>query len=170
MGGRRVAHSFFFERLHLILRMHAQRNARRLSIRDDGPRQLLVAEVLRQRNCEHPPLTARQEVRRLSVVGPARYALSAADRLDAVVRTDRDVDNLFQVAVEVADQQADAAVRLIEPAFERTGHRFTCVAIRSERQERRLRLRAADRERWNDNGRSHESCGREAIHAKPKHD
>ena len=43
-------------------------------------------------------------------------------RLDAVVRADGNVELLLRVAVEVADQQALAPVRVVEPAFERARH------------------------------------------------
>ena len=69
---------------------------------------------------------------RLPVVGPAR--------LDAVVRTDRNVDHLLEIAIEVADEEADAAVGFVEPAFERARHRFARVPVRTERERRRLRL------------------------------
>ena len=68
---------------------------------------------------------------------------------------------MFQIPVVVADQEIDRAVRSVEPSFEHAGDRFTGVAIRPERQERRLRLRATGHSRRNDNGRSHDGCGRE---------
>src|SRR5206468_11424668 len=117
----------------LILRMYAQRNRRGLAVGDDRPGELRVAEILRHRNREDAPLAPRQKMRRLTVVGPAR--------LDAIVRPDGNVDHLFQVAIEVADEEVDAAVGLVEPAFEGAGHRFARVAIRTEGQRRRLRLR-----------------------------
>ena len=63
-------------------RMH--RDYGGLAVGHDRPRQLLVAEVLRHRDGEDAPMSARQEMRRLSLVGPAG--------LDPVVRTDRDVE------------------------------------------------------------------------------
>jgi hypothetical protein len=69
-------------------------------------------------------LPARQEVRRLAEVG--------ATGLDPVVRSDGDVEDLLQVSIEVADEQADAAVGFVEPAFERGGDRLARVAVGPE--------------------------------------
>jgi hypothetical protein len=74
-------------------------------------------------------------MRRLAEVGPAGF--------DAIVRADGDVDDLLQIAIEVSDEETDAAVGFVEPAFERAGHRFTGVPIRAERKQRCLRLRAS---------------------------
>jgi hypothetical protein len=47
--------------------------------------------------------------------------------------SDRDVEDLLQVSIEVTDEQADGAVRFVEPAFERGGDRFAGVAVGPER-------------------------------------
>jgi hypothetical protein len=47
---------------------------------------------------------------------------------------DRNVDDLLEIAIEVADHQADAAVGPVEPAFERAGDGFAGVAVRAERE------------------------------------
>ena len=71
---------------------------RRLSVRDERPRQLVLAEILRDDDREHAPLPARLKMRRLAEVRTAR--------LDAVVRTDGNVERLLRVSIEVADEQA----------------------------------------------------------------
>src|SRR5206468_3110587 len=99
-----------FKRFDDVVRLGVQRNRVREAVRDYRPRQLLVAEVLRQLDREHPPLAAAQKMRRLPQVGPTR--------LDAVFRTGRNVEFLFQVPVEVANEQALAAVLVVIPALE----------------------------------------------------
>ncbi len=42
-------------------------------------------------------------------------------RLDPVVGADRDVELLFRVPVEISEQQIDAAVLVVIPAFVGTG-------------------------------------------------
>ena len=90
--------------------MHANGNRGRLAVGDDRPRQLLVAEVLGHGDREDAPLPARQEVRRLAVIGTAGF--------DAVVGADRNVERLFQVAIEVADSSVKLPSGVLEPAFE----------------------------------------------------
>src|SRR5207247_4527391 len=46
---------------------------------------------------------------RLTLVGPTR--------IEVIVRTDQKVELLFHIPVEVADQQAECAVGVFEPAF-----------------------------------------------------
>ena len=69
---------------------------------------------LRDLHDEHTPLPSRQEVRWLTHVRTAR--------LDAVVRSNRDVERLLLVSVEVADEQAVAAVGILVPALGRPDH------------------------------------------------
>src|SRR5206468_4666996 len=121
-----VSHACVFERLDDPQGIQAHRDGGRLTVRDDRPRQLLVAEVLRHRNREHAPLPPWKKVRRLTLIGPAR--------LDAVVRTDRDVENLFLVSIEVTDEQREAAVRIRIPSFERTGDALAGVLCWFERK------------------------------------
>jgi len=83
---------------------------------------------------------------------------------------DRYVDHLLEIAVEVADEQADAAVGFVEPAFERPGDGFAGVAVGTEREERRLRLRRSAGEGHESGGRRDEHRGRDARHGRPSHD
>src|SRR5713101_5165836 len=82
-------------------------------MRDQRPRELPGSEILGHGNGEDSPLAARQKVRGLALVGTSR--------LDAVIRTNGDVELFFQIAIEVADQEAEAAVGSLEPALECAG-------------------------------------------------
>ena len=86
---------------------------------------------------EHAVLAAGEEMRRLPEVGTAR--------LDAVVGTDRNVDDLRLVAIEVAEQQRVGAVLQRSPAFERRVDRTAGVAdgFGEHAARRRLHLRLA---------------------------
>src|SRR6266853_2575918 len=73
-------------------------------------------------------------MRRLTLIRPAR--------LDAVVRSDRDIEFLLRVAVEVADQQTDAAVFVPVPPFVRAGDTgaFLTNRVGQRKLARRLSL------------------------------
>src|SRR2546423_7974666 len=75
------------------------------------PGDLLLAEVCRHDHGEHAPMAARLEVRRLPLVGGARG--------DRIVGADRDLERLFRISVEVAEGNAEGAVGILVPAFER---------------------------------------------------
>src|SRR5205823_3900553 len=61
--------------------------------------------------------------------------------LDAVVGSQREVQFLFQIAVEVAEQQAEAAVRVWKPAFECAGDTLSRIVSRLEGQTLRRQQR-----------------------------
>ena len=82
-----------------------------LTIRRERPRQLLGAEVLRQRNREDAMLPPELEVRRLAVIRTARF--------DPVVGSDWDVELLGLVAIEVAEEQNLGAVLVGDPTLRR---------------------------------------------------
>src|SRR5262245_37993844 len=94
--------------------MQPQRYDRRLAVGDDRPRQTLIGTCKfgGHLDDEHAPVPAGKEMRRLTHVGAAR--------IDVVVRSDRNVDRLAVVAIEVADEEIAGAVGSCEPAFECT--------------------------------------------------
>src|SRR6185503_4618232 len=97
------------------------------------------------------PGAAWLEVRRLAAVRPAR--------LDAVVRPDRYLERLFQVAIEVADQQRVAAVGVLVPALVRGRD---ALAGLLERLHRQLRGRRPRSEQQGD-GRERSRRGRATV-------
>src|SRR5262249_36202124 len=95
---------------------------------------VFLAEVRRHLNAEDETVAARQEMRRLSLVG-------AAD-IEPVVGTDRHVDLFFPVPVHVAEQEVLRPVRVLLPAL--VGRRDVltlgvgqglCTRIRREREQ-----------------------------------
>src|SRR5258708_3699529 len=95
-------------------------------MRDQRPGEFPGSEILGHRDREDAPLAARQKVRGLTLIGTAG--------LDAVIRTNGDVELFFQIPIEVADQDSEAAVGNLEPAFEGAGDALTGVVRRFERQ------------------------------------
>src|SRR3954464_2587141 len=106
---RLVVHPELLERADRIALVQGQRNRIALAIGDDGPGDRFGPEILRHLDHEHAPLPSDLEVRRLTLIRRAR--------LDAVVRTDRDVERFLLIAVVVAEQHAEAAVLVLVPAF-----------------------------------------------------
>src|SRR4030095_15020495 len=104
----------------------------REAVGDEGPRETLVAETAPQLPHDPAPLPAAQEVRRLPLIGPAG--------LDAVARPDRDVEFLFGVAIEVADERVGAAVLAVEPAFVGAGQTRPALTNRLRQRQRARRL------------------------------
>ena len=124
---RFVAVRDFLVEVQVVFGIQVERHHRRLAVRDQRPRQLLLAEVFRHLDREDRRLTARQEDGRLTVVGPAR--------LDLVVRTDRDLNGLGTIAILVAeDDQVATAVLQFAPSLIGGENRFVRVADRLERQ------------------------------------
>ena len=76
----------------------------------DRPDELLVTPVGRHAHAEGETLAPRIEERRLSPVG--------VTRLEVVVGTDRDIEVLFVVAVQVPEEHVEAAVGVLLPPFE----------------------------------------------------
>src|SRR5579864_3966161 len=95
-------------------------------MRDQCPGKLPGSKILGHGNGKDAPLTARQKVRGLALVGTAG--------LDAVILTNGDVECFFQISIEVADQDAESAVRILEPAFERAGDALAGVVRWLKRQ------------------------------------
>src|ERR1700733_7150466 len=113
--------------------MQAHRNHHGLTVRKNGPDELVFIEIGGDPDGEHSPLPASQEMGRLTLVGTAR--------IDSVVRSDRDIDFLLRIAVEIAKKQVEASVRVLEPAFEGASNAGAGFVHRLERQ----RLRAQKR-------------------------
>ena len=55
--------------------------------------------------------------------------------------SDREINFLFRIAVEIAEQQAEAPIRVLEPTFKCTGDARACFVHRFERQRLRLKQR-----------------------------
>src|SRR5258708_1727901 len=71
-------------------------------------------------------------MRRLTLIGRSRF--------DAVVRPDRNVEFLLDVAVEITGEQPDGTVRVVIPSVVRPGDARTAVAdrVRQWKGARRL--------------------------------
>src|SRR5262249_38149398 len=123
------------------------------------PRELLRSEVLGDLDRKDTPLAARQEVRRLSHIGTAW--------LDAIVGSRRKVEFLLRVAIEVSEQQTDAAVLVVEPALVRAGDPRPALADRVGQRKRRRRLPGAllaVNERTGGQGARAHRAGEEPFH------
>jgi hypothetical protein len=75
---------------------------------------------------EHAPLATGQDVCRLAAIRAAGF--------DAVVRANRDIERLFLVAIEVAHEEAVAAVRILVPPLEGADHALASLPDRIEWQ------------------------------------
>src|SRR5262249_17446596 len=75
---------------------------------------------------ENAPLAPRHEVRGLPAIGSAG--------LNLVVGADGDIESLLLVSIEIANENAVRAVRILEPALVRTGHALTGVVYRFDGQ------------------------------------
>src|SRR5215475_11528744 len=94
----RIAHCDFTEGADEVIRLQPKGNGRELAIRRNSPGVLILRrEILGNRNCEHSIAPAWEEVRRLAHIWTTR--------LDPVVRTDRDVQLLFGIAIEIPDEK-----------------------------------------------------------------
>src|SRR5262249_47328635 len=111
--------------------MEACRNHEFLTIRDECPDQFTLAEIGRHAYGEHPPLPSGLEVSRLALIRSAG--------IDSIVRPDRDIQFLFCIAIEIAQQEAERPVRIFEPALESGGQAGTGFMDRFERQVLRAR-------------------------------
>src|SRR5439155_7410230 len=76
----------------------------------DRPGENLFAEIGGHAHAEHPTLTPWQEVRRLTAIRRARR--------ERVVRARRNRELLLPIAVEVAEDQVEAVVRVANPSLE----------------------------------------------------
>src|SRR4029077_5657808 len=101
----------FLEHGHLILRRQVSRNRDRLAAGSQTPGQFLGAEVLGNGRGEYTKLTAWQEVRGLSSIH--------WPRVEPVVRAERDVHRLLEIAVHVPEYQTERTILVLEPAVER---------------------------------------------------
>jgi hypothetical protein len=86
------------EEIDPVRRVRPERDRRGLSVHGNRPRQLLVAEIFRYADREHAVLPTGLEMRRLAVIGAARF--------DPVVRPDGDV-RVDLVAIVVTEQEDD---------------------------------------------------------------
>jgi len=82
-----------------------------LPMRDERPREFLVAEVLRDANRKQEHVAARVEMRRLPLIGPAG--------IDVVVRTDGQIEFFLPVRVHVPEEHREGAVVVLPPALVR---------------------------------------------------
>src|SRR5688572_11372771 len=111
---RRISVSCVFERIDNPQRIQAHGNRHGLSIRDDSPRQLLVSEISGNDDAKHAPLPPREEVCGLPLIGTTG--------LDAIVWPDWNFEKLLRIPIEVAQQKAVGAVRVLIPAFKRSSY------------------------------------------------
>jgi hypothetical protein len=111
---RRVAKSRILEWFNHPERIEVHRDGSRLAVGDERPREPLLPEVFRHRNREDAPLASRQEVSWLTLIGPAW--------VNPVVRTDRNINRLFRVPIEIADEQLEGAVGALVPALKGACH------------------------------------------------
>src|SRR5207249_5811999 len=102
-------------------------------------------------------------MRRLAHIGPAR--------LDAVVGPWRNVEFLFRIAIEVADQDALCAVLVVIPALERRRHTRAALAdgLRQRQRARRLAdsLLSGAGQRGAGGTRHHQPERCDSIHLRP---
>ncbi len=110
--------------------MEAYRNDQCLAVGCNGPGQLVRTEIRGHLHGEQAPLAAGQKMGRLALIGTTR--------LNAIVWSDREINFLFRIAVEIAEQQAEAPIRVLEPTFKRTGDARAGFVHRFERQRLRL--------------------------------
>ncbi len=106
----------------------------RCAIRGQGPGQQLVSEISRDDDREHPRLPPGQEVGRLPSVSRTGGEL--------IIGTDRDIEMLFVVPVEIAERQAERPIGVLEPPL--VGRRHALAhCVRPGRIDRRLRSEPA---------------------------
>src|ERR671914_3159961 len=55
-----------------------------------------------------------------------------AARLDAIIGSNRNIERLLEIAIEIAHQKIVGAIRLREPSLERTGHAGTELPRRAD--------------------------------------
>src|SRR5690349_17309553 len=106
--------------------MQTGRNRGGPAIDRKRPGDLVRAEIAGYLHHEQTPLPARQEVSRLAAIRTAR--------LDPIVGTDRNVQLLPGISIEIAQQQIEAAVGILEPALERASDVRARFVGRLERQ------------------------------------
>ena len=81
-----------------------------LPVRDERPDHFLLSQVRRHRHREQLPVEAGIEVGRLAAI--------RSGRLDLVLGADRNRQFLDVIAIQVAEEQIEAAIGVLRPAFE----------------------------------------------------
>src|SRR6185369_10585715 len=117
--------------------MKARRDDKLLTICNECPDQLVLAEVGRDTHSEHAPLPSGLEMRGLTSI--------RSTRIDSVVGTHRYIQLLFRIAIVVTEKQAEGAVGIFEPAFEGAGDARAGFMQRFERQCLRVQQRTERR-------------------------
>src|SRR5204862_1430512 len=108
---RRIVDGDLLERTDDVIDVQAKGNYGGLTVGDDGPGVFVLGRELPWHgDHEHPVVPSRKEMRRLAQVG--------ATRLDLVGRTDRNIELLGRVAIQVSDEKTAAAIVVVEPALE----------------------------------------------------
>ena len=126
---RRVSHACIFERRDDPQRIQVQRYRRRLTVSRDGPCQSFVSKILGNGDGENTPLTPRKKVSGLPLIRAAW--------IDVILGSDWNIERLFLVSIEIADEKTVAAVAVFIPSFKRASNAGARVA---EGLERQLRL------------------------------
>ena len=133
--GRSVSNPFFLEGRDLPQRIQAHRDHVVLAVGRQRPGQFIGSEILGHRHREDAPLASREEVSRLALVGTSG--------LDAVVRSNRNIQLLLGVPIEIAQKKTEAAVGILEPSFKRAGDALARF-LEVRHVVRRGRLRASE--------------------------
>src|SRR5207245_11634163 len=119
-----------------VARAQAERYGLALAARHDRPRDCTGPEVLGDLDHKNTPLASCLEMRRLPLIGRARF--------DPIVWPDGDVEGFFRIPVVVADEHAEAAVGIRVPPFECGCNAGTALALRIEGQIRLSTLGGAE--------------------------
>ena len=93
--------------------MQARGNDQFLTVGYESPDQSVLAEIGGDSHSEHPPLASGEKVRRLASIRTAP--------VDSIVGANRHIQLLLRIPIEVAEKQAESAVRILEPTFEGAG-------------------------------------------------
>ena len=108
---RRSITGSVLERIELPQRIETHGDLRRLAVGDQGPGELLAAEILRDSYGKSPPTSFREEMRGL--------ALIRTNRIDVIVWADGDIELLFLIPIVVPEQDAEATIGVREPSLVR---------------------------------------------------
>ena len=108
--------------------VQAARDDESLTADFQGPDDSLIAKIRRHVDSENAPVAAWLKVAWLSLVRRARFHI--------VVRTNRDLQRFFEVAVEVTEGKTIGPVLIPVPAFESGGNGLTLPAVWCQRHLR----------------------------------
>jgi hypothetical protein len=93
-----------------------------LAVADQRPGEFFDAKIRRHSDGEKTPLPPRQKVSGL--------ALIRAAGLNAVIRSDWNLQVLFLIAIVIAEEKIEAAILILEPAFKSAGNALARIVPR----------------------------------------